>query len=72
VRLFVVKETAKSMDVIVKCEGLKAGRRYVVGRAPSCSANSAAFASFEATGTVYAFRETIDKTKAAVYRCWGR
>jgi len=69
VHLFVTKETSKSLDAIVKCEGLTPGATYVLTRSTSFSTTPAPFAAFQAFSSVYAFRVTFAQSAPAVFRC---
>jgi hypothetical protein len=70
VRLFVRKETADRLDVVLKCEGLKPGTQYAVYRLPSYDQKAPApLRVFTAKATSAAFRHVIDKRNPAVYRC---
>jgi hypothetical protein len=70
VRLFVRKETAGRLDVVLKCEGLKPGTRYAVYRLSSHDAKVAApVGVFTAKATSAAFRDVIAKRTPTVYRC---
>ncbi len=71
VRLFVQKETADTMDVIVKCEGLKPGIEYVIHKLHPQKAKAAKpLHRFKATANAHAFYDSIDPKKPAVYGCW--
>ena len=69
VRLFVTKETDKTMDVIVRCGPLQPGADYVVAKSPAFNKPAPPFAAFKAPAAIYAFRETIPKTTSTIYRC---
>ena len=69
VRLFVLRETKDAMDVIVKCEGLTSQAEYVIHKSSSYGDQGTPFAAFKATGAAAGFYDTIDKKKAALYRC---
>jgi hypothetical protein len=69
-RLFVQKETNDQMAVMLKCEGLKRGARYAIYRLASYDQESPKPVHvFRATGPVAGFRDLIDKTGPAIYRC---
>jgi hypothetical protein len=70
VRLFVLKEDAGRMTVVVKCEGLKAGGAYAVQRLSSCGqTDTGPRWVFTAPAETYAFYDTVAKDAPAIYRC---
>jgi len=70
VRLFVVKEDAAQMAVVVKCEGLQPRTRYVAYKISSYDQKSARpLAVFESKGDACAFGDVIPRAEPAIYRC---
>ena len=68
-RLFVEREDGRSVEVVVKCEGLEPGAEYQVLRASSFGAEGERLATFTATAAVHAVRTTIARDVPAVFRC---
>ena len=70
VRVFVQKETADRMVVIVKCENLEPGAEYSLYRLSSAEEkNAKPQITFKAKQPVYAVHDTIRRDSPAVYRC---
>jgi len=70
VRLFVTREEADRLDVVVKCEGLEPGARYIVYRLASPAQKQAApLGAIVSADGVYAFHDTIAPAEPALYRC---
>lgn len=70
VRLFVQKETADRLAVIVKCEGLEPGKEYSLYKLSSAkAANPKPSITFTAKRSVHAFHDTIERASPAIYRC---
>jgi hypothetical protein len=70
VRLFIDKESADRLGVIVKCEDLQPGTRYSLYRLPSADQQDAKpERTFKAARPVHAFNDTISRQATAIYRC---
>ena len=70
VRLFAAKETREKMTVVVKCESLEPEAEYVVEkRCAIGQKNPDETFRFQAKAHTYAFRDTINKKRPAIYRC---
>ena len=73
VRLFVQKETADRMAVIVKCEDLEPGVEYSLYRLSAAEDDSPvpqiSRIPFKAEQRVYAVHDTISRESSTVYRC---
>jgi hypothetical protein len=70
VRLFVQKETADRMGVIVKCEDLEPGAEYALYRLSSAEEKDPkAQIAFKPTRQVHAVYDTIMTDSPAIYRC---
>ena len=69
-RLHVLRESATHLEVVVMCEGLRRGDRYEVVRAGRLAAGRGqTAASFVASGARFGFRERLDASEPAIYRC---
>jgi hypothetical protein len=70
VRLFLERETADRLAVIVKCEDLEPGVEYSIFRLSSADEKPAKpQITFKARRTVQAFYDTISRDAPAIYRC---
>ena len=70
VRLFVESETKTALRVAIKCEGLEAGRDYLVGRWASLEQKSPdRTVRFRARGPVHAFHDTLPNSRPTIFRC---
>ena len=68
-RLFVARNDQRTLEVVVKCEGLEPGRAYQVLRSASFRGPSESIASFTATAAVHTLQTSIAREAPAAFRC---
>jgi hypothetical protein len=70
IRVFVEKETADRIAVIVKCEGLQRGADYSLYKLSSVEEKRPKpLVTFQAKQRTYAVHDTIERDTPAIYRC---